>query len=156
MCHRFKVRFGKPEKGSITVDIKSMEQQLLFIASSIPYNSFFELVDALIVLINGYSETIVRWNTEPIEYEFNLSRNNDEITLEVVRFPDSRKIQSQGEVVFRINDSYELIVLPFWRALRQMEFCDNFEEQWGRTWPKREMMLLNKLIEGFRRCTNEA
>lgn len=141
------VRFGIAQHGSMPVKITNSNRQICFTASYVPYDSMLELIDALILSLKGHNQKIARWNTEPIEYEFIFSRNCEHLTLDILNFPDCRRKQSQGELLLKVCDSPIAIVLPFWRALREVENRSSFEQQWQRVFPKREMRLLEEGIK---------
>ncbi|WP_413200218.1 hypothetical protein [Nostoc piscinale] len=146
MTRAFKVDFSCPEHGWITVEMFSQEQQLLFSASYTPENSLCELLDALIALLNGQHQAVVRWNTEPIRYEFIFAQNDKQLTLDVVKLANLPINQQQNELVFKVKSSCISMVLAFWRALRHLESYENFAQHWVRSFPKREMRLLEKSI----------
>ncbi|MCC5638232.1 hypothetical protein LC593_20820 [Nostoc sp. CHAB 5844] len=150
MTQTFKVCFSYPEHGWITVEIFSKEKQLLFPVSYTPYNSFVELLDALITILSGRDQAVVRWNTEPIKYKFLFAKNDEQLTLEIIKIVDLQKKTLQNEVLFNINSLDIFIVLQFWRALRHLETYKNFEKQWGLAFPKREMRLLEKCIQNYK------
>ncbi|ALF56527.1 hypothetical protein ACX27_23665 [Nostoc piscinale CENA21] len=93
---------------------------------------------------------MVRWNTEPIRYEFLFAQNDKKLTLDVVKLSNLPINQQRNELVFKVNSSCISMVLSFWRALRHLESYENFALHWGRVFPQREMRLLEKLILEFR------
>lgn len=147
MAQEFKIFFSYPEHGWITVEICSQDKHLLFPASYTPYNSFFELLDALIAVVSGRDRAVVRWNTELIKYEFIFAKEDEELVLVIEKLIDN---QHQNEVVLKISSLDIYLVLPFWRALRRLETYDNFEQQWRLAFPKREMRLLENKLQIYK------
>lgn len=148
----FRVSFSKPEHGSMIVEVGCKEKNLFFVASYLPYCSIFDLVEGLIMFIKTSDTRIIKWNTEPVEYEFIFAKFENKTTFEVKRFPDSRRNEFEiDEVLFRKNGSDKSIVIPFWRALRRLETYSDFENNWRRVFPKREMELLNKYIRDLKK-----
>ncbi|OCQ97210.1 hypothetical protein BCD64_14945 [Nostoc sp. MBR 210] len=94
---------------------------------------------------------MVRWTTEPVRYEFIFAQNDKKLTLDVVRLSNLPINQQRTELVFKANSSCISMVLAFWRALRHLESYENFAQHWGRSFPKREMRLLEKSILEVRR-----
>jgi hypothetical protein len=74
MPDRFHARFELPAVGSLPVTLTANGDSLSFIASHTPYDSLSDLVTALISIVLTSSVDIsVRWNTEPVEYEFRFA-----------------------------------------------------------------------------------
>jgi hypothetical protein len=150
MSQKFKVHFGESGAGSLAVSIGKNEQIVYFHASSFLYPSLWELIESLRSLINieyKVNRQVVRWATEPIEYEFIFDRQYDRVSLEILEFSNSTRIKGVSKSIFKINESVESIVLPFWRALRELETRHDFERQWQRPFPKLEMKKLNREID---------
>ncbi|OUL35103.1 hypothetical protein BV372_12160 [Nostoc sp. T09] len=135
MLQRFQFCFECPAHDWIFVKVLSQEQQLSFIASYTPYNSFIELIDALLIFLKRSDRTVVRWNTELIEYDFHFYNNDQQAMLDIVKLTDCQINSLANELVFRINSSPIFIALSFWRALRHLETDSNFEQKWGRAFP---------------------
>uniref|UniRef100_A0A0C1N5B2 Uncharacterized protein n=1 Tax=Tolypothrix bouteillei VB521301 TaxID=1479485 RepID=A0A0C1N5B2_9CYAN len=89
----------------------------------------------------------MRWNTEPIEYEFIFSESDGQAQLEVVEYANSKRIKGKSQTVFHLNGSRKFLVLPFWRALRDVETRIAFEQKWQRSFPKLGMQQLGQQIQ---------
>lgn len=146
MSENFRVSFGDVKHGWMPVNLITNNQQFSFIASYTPYDSIAELVEALSSFIQRGYPKIVRWNTEPTEYEFIFSESNNQGMLKVLEYTNRQKFQNLEQIVFTFCSSRVLLVIPFWRALRDVETRYNFEKNWQRAFPKREMQLLKEQI----------
>jgi hypothetical protein len=145
-----KIYFENIGEGNLQVKLKLEEQILVFIASYIPYNSFLELVDSLIaVLTQKKIDTTVRWNTEPVEYEFQFSGFINNLSFAVKKYPDSRRKTDAEKLVFSMTGSELEIVLPFWRALRQFQGHPSNFCKWKHSFPSGQMSRLNELFENY-------
>ncbi len=131
MFQRLQVRFGTADNGSLPVTLTTIDQQLTFIASYIPYDSLGNLVASLTGLLNVDGSTSVIWNTEPTEYDFLFMAKGNEITLSVVEFPSARRTRDGGRVVLTPHASRQGLVLGFWRALRGLQTDEAFEQHWN-------------------------
>ena len=148
MSDSFRVRFEDISAGGLPVTLDAADEHLSFLASPIPYDSLAELVTALItVLAADTAQNTVRWNTEPVEYEFQFSIKNGGILLIIEQFPDSTRQDNTGQIAFTVHGSRIAIVLPFWRALRNMESKDG--EIWQRyhPFPTSDMRKLGQHIQ---------
>jgi hypothetical protein len=143
--NKLKVEFDEPNVGGIWLTLKYGAETVNISATYI-YNSFFPLVEALYRLKNAPGEGTVVWQCEPSEYEFQFSRQNLTISLQVLLFPDSsRSIFDKQEPKLSITGSYNEVCLPFWRALRQLQgrySDDEWEVRWQSPFPRRELDLL--------------
>ncbi|MEH1943425.1 MAG: hypothetical protein V7L01_24835 [Nostoc sp.] len=152
MSENFRVRFGDINHGWMPVNLITNEQKFSFIASYIPYDSLAELVEALSLFLQlGYSK-IVRWNAEPIDYEFLFSESNEQAMLRVIEYTNQLRVKNAKEVVFTFSGSRISLVIPFWRALRDIETRHGFEQKWQRPFPKQGMQLLKEQIHRQQHC----
>jgi hypothetical protein len=144
----FRVRFGDMLADGLPVTLDAANHRLSFLASPIPYNSLADLVTALItVLVADTVQIAVRWNSEPVEYEFQFSVENSAILFRIDQFPDSTRQHNTGQIVFTVHGSRAAIILPFWRALRSME--SKVYETWQRhhPFPTSDMRKLDRHIQ---------
>jgi len=148
MSDTFRVRFGDMLISGLPVTLDAGNDHLSFLASPIPYDSLADLVTALITVLVAHTIQIaVRWNTEPIEYEFQFSVENDSILLRIEEFPDSTRQRNTGQIVFTVHGSRAAIVLPFWRALRAMESMNHGTWQRHHPFPTSDMRKLDRHIQ---------
>jgi hypothetical protein len=148
MSSRFHVRFKKPIADGLPIKLQTGDAILSFIASHTPYDSLSELVVALItVAASKYVHALVRWSTEPIAYEFHFAGDSSAITLTVLRYPSHSRQRDRRQIVFAVSGQRSDIVLPFWRALRQIESQRITVEQWQHPFPSSELQKLGVHIE---------
>ena len=148
MSDSFRVRFGIMLADTLPVTLDAGNDHLSFLASPIPYDSLADLLSALItVLVADSVQIAVRWNTEPIEYDFEFSVENSSILLRIEEFPDSTRQRNTGQVVFSVHGSRAAIVLPFWRALRTMESKNHGMWQRHHPFPTSDMRKLERHIQ---------
>ncbi|BAY76926.1 hypothetical protein NIES25_33840 [Nostoc linckia NIES-25] len=149
MYKNFCVRFGDVNHGWLTVKLITQEQELSFAASYTPYDSLSELVDGLSLFLQTGASKLVRWNTEPIEYEFIFSKCDEQAQLQVLEYASSQQNQGTAKAVFKFSGSRESLTLAFWRALRDLETRVGFEQEWHRSFPKHGMQLLGQQIHNL-------
>ena len=148
MSNSFRVLFDDLLAGGLPVTLDAADEYLSFLASPIPYDSLADLVTALItVLVADAAQIAVRWNTEPIEYEFQFSIKNGAILLKIEQFANSTRQNNAGQIAFTAYGSRRAIVLPFWRALRNMESRDGKIWQQYHPFPTSDMRKLDQHIE---------
>ena len=140
---RLRVKFDDPGEGWIGMTIQSdgispFNQSF----SYTPYDSFFELITAVAMVSKGDGEWVAHWNAEPIEYEFQLQRTQDEVHLRIQRHADNQRQKGQEEAVFTASGDFSGIALPFWRALQNLRSRFSVEEldrRWHRKFPVAEL-----------------
>jgi hypothetical protein len=146
-----KIYFGDVEEGNLPIKIESEHQSLLFTASYIPYDSFSELVHSLIsVLTCKNIDVNIRWNTEPVEYEFHFSGDLNNVFFVIREYADSRRIIGRESQVFYADGSRLEIVLPFWRTLRRFQSYPENINKWKHSFSFREMDRLNEIIKDLK------
>ena len=144
MPDRFRVRFELPAVGSLPVALTANGDSVSFIASHTPYDSLSNLVAALItIVLTDTVDISIRWNTEPVEYEFRFETDANDIILSVIRWPDSTRLRESSQSAFTARGSRMDIVLPFWRALRRLESQATTRWEWQHPFPDRDMQKFN-------------
>lgn len=146
---KMKVCLGPPESGWLRVELSLDDQVYKFHPSYVPYDSITELVSALLKILTGYDKAIVRWNDEPVEREFVFDVAGERIDFRVYLINETA-IEKQREEVFSFSGSVYEVIRPFWKALRDMESMQSLEEyekQWHRPFPEREIMELTKRVK---------
>jgi hypothetical protein len=147
MPDRFRVRFELPARGSLPVTLTANGDSLSFLASHTPYDSLSDLVTALISIVLTDSVDIsVRWNTEPVEYEFRFATEGSDISLRVIQWPDWTRVRENSQSALTVRGSQMEIVLPFWRGLRHLESQASSRWEWQYLFPERDMRKLDKHI----------
>lgn len=145
---RFRVRFESPKTGSMSVTLSQGDDVLTFTASV--YHSIGDLVGALsrIALLDTYHSSVL-WYTEPGEYEFRFDIKSERTTFMVVEWPDDdgrRLDYGNGRIALNVQGSRSEIVLPFWRALRQLESQITDRWEWNEPFPTHDMLELTKQV----------
>ena len=85
---------------------------------------------------------------EPIESEFCFRRKGALVSLDILEFPDQRRVV-QPTSRFKIKGTYEEVALPFWRALRSLQgrfSADELNTRWHRNFPWKEIQVLTSML----------
>jgi hypothetical protein len=154
MEQSLQVNFESPQSGWMSLSLESGDQRFIRVISWTPYDSVKELIEALLLLLKEEGERIVRWNSEPEEFDFRLKREEDSVSLEIVRYQDHRRLDSTSQVLFSVESSNVDICIPFWKALRDLRrriARDEFDKNWRRPFPYQELNQLTKSIKAERR-----
>jgi hypothetical protein len=149
MMSSLQVNFMLAGMGSMEVALRSGldQQDCSFVASYIPYDSVFELVVGLIAIVRGEGSAVARWNTEPIEYDMELSAVGDQAGIVVAQYIAHSRQQSARQQLFEFRGSRRAVIQPFWRALRRLESDPAYEQVWSRPFPSRDLRQLAQYLE---------
>jgi hypothetical protein len=151
----FRVSFNSPQSGWMSLSLKEGEQGLVAAVSYTPYDSLRALIEALRAMLEESSQQLtVKWNCEPDELDFQLRAEADRVSLEVLHFPDHRRIKGTSRTLFSLTGPKLELCLPFWRALRSLHRdieTDEFDRNWQRPFPKSEMQHLTESVRAFKR-----
>jgi hypothetical protein len=145
MTDLFQVEFGRVSHGWMPVTISYGDKQLSFLASYTPVDSLTELVEALISALTFSETRIVRWNTEPIMFDFTFSIFQELAKLEVRKYPDHLR-PPDVPAIFSIQAERVDLVTPYCRALKRLETQDDINSQWRHPFPTRQMRHLEELL----------
>jgi hypothetical protein len=153
MSQTLEVSLESPQHGFMSLRLKAAGQSFVTVVSYTPYDSLRDLVEALTSFIDSDCDVLVRWNSEPDEYDFKLSARGDAVSLDVVHYPDHRRSIETGEAVFSFRGTKAGLCLPFWRELRDLQSRaarDEFDRQWRRPFPERELQKLTERVGRLR------
>ena len=149
MFSTLRVAFDDPSDGWVGLKLMNAGEEIEIIASYTPHKSFLDLVNALYSVFLYEGEWRVVWNEEPMESEFLFRRNGSVVYLELLRFPDHRRVL-QAISSFKLQGSYEEVALPFWRALRNLQgrfSCAELNIRWHRDFPWKEIEELTSMLK---------
>lgn len=153
MNQTLRVSLESPQHGFMSLRLSSGQESFVAVVSHTPYDSLRDLVEALSAVLAGDDDVIVKWNGEPEEFDFKLAARGDSVRLDVIRYPDHRRLPETSDVIFSFRGSKLNMCRPFWRELRGLHrrtAQDEFDRQWRRAFPEREMQELTKSIRAFK------
>lgn len=120
MRQELKTSFDTPEHGWLCIRLDSGDQHLELPVSYTPFDFLSELVRALLNLSDGFDAN-ANCSYNPDRYEFHFRSSNHDTQFDVVSYPDARRAESSGEVIFFFEGIATDICLAFWRALRELQ-----------------------------------
>ena len=126
---KLKVEFGQPEHGWLPVDIQLRDFKLNFEASDVPINPIDQLILALSEITKGIKAE-VWWHLEPSGYYFDFDKLDSSYILTILF---EKAVNTDKEIVFQIEGSYEALILPFFRAIKKFVSLAYDEPHWPKT-----------------------
>jgi hypothetical protein len=91
----------------------------------------------------------VKWNSEPDEYDFRFEASAHAVRLDVIHYPDHLRIGDTATIAFSFKGSKLEMCRSFWQELEDLRSRteqDEFDRQWRRDFPERELQELTKRI----------
>jgi hypothetical protein len=153
MNQKLQVSLESPQHGFMSLRLKVGDESFVTVVSHTPYDSLRDLVEALSAVLDSDCEVTVKWNSEPEEYDFRFAALAGYVSLDVIYYVDHRRLSVIGGVVFSFRGSKLEVCLLFWeelRGLRSRTVQDEFDRQWRREFPERELNELTKRIRSFK------
>ncbi|HYG79259.1 MAG TPA: hypothetical protein VD861_02665 [Pyrinomonadaceae bacterium] len=141
------VSLESPQHGFMSLRLKAAGQNFVTVVSHAPYDSLRDLIAALSAVLDGDCEPTVNWNSEPDEYDFRFQARGDRLQLEVIHYPDHRKLPETASTVFSFRGPKTDACRSFWEELRDLRSRaarDEFDRQWRRDFPERELQELTE------------
>jgi hypothetical protein len=127
---KLKIEFGKPQYDWLPVRLAINDFQLEFSASGVLYDPLADLVACLLLVAKGVDAS-VDWWLEPAEVSFRFAIQPAGIQIKVLESDDIHSAHPLPErQLVCMEDSYEAMLLPFWRALRKLKPTDFGGEAW--------------------------
>lgn len=126
------IRFtlSRPSNGWLSVHLGVGDKAVDFSASDVPNNPIEELIDAIHCAL-GNRDATVWWHLEPGGYYFEFSPVGNETTLRILFSGDS-DLEHRSELL-SIQAPTKQLLVPFWRALRQLQSINAEEPHWPET-----------------------
>ena len=154
MNQQLRISLESPQHGFMSLRLSDETESFVAVVSHEPYDSVRDLMSALCDVLAGDCEAIIKWNSEPEEFDFRLAAHDDSVQLEIIRYPDHRRLMELSSTVFSVRGSKLEMCWPFWKELRGLHrrtAQDEFDRQWRREFPEREMQELTKRIRSLKR-----
>ena len=152
---KLKVEFAAPEHGWTVVNLYAGHNSYQFVPSYVPYDSFGELLKALLNIIDGAPQAVVRWNDEPVEHKFVFSSDGKHVNFKVYEIIKSVIAGNVDQERFSFVGSLYNVLRPFWKGLRDMQSRQSAEElkrHWQRSFPESE---ISELTVKLKRLEND-
>jgi cold shock CspA family protein len=137
----------------MSLRLRAGRRQFIAVMAHAPYDSLADLTTALASVVEGAPQATVKWNAEPEQFDFEFTRDGEEMEFKVTRFRGHRRLQEGRRVVFSYQGSTLEICEAFRHELSQLSVrgeTDEFEQNWKRAFPLRELQHLTKAVEAFR------
>jgi hypothetical protein len=153
MNQKLRVSLESPQHGFMSLRLSTGKESFVTVVSCTPYDSLRDLIAALCGVLESDYEAIVKWNSEPEEFDFKLAARGDAVQFDIIRYPDHRRSQKLSSTVFSFRGSKLETCWPFWKELRDLHrrtVQDEFDRQWRREFPEREMQELTKRIRSLK------
>ena len=154
MKQKLFVSLESPQHGFMSLRISGGEESFVAVVCRAPYDSLRDLIKALCDVLKGAGDRLIKWNGEPEEFDFKLTAQEDSLKLDIIRYPDHRRSPETSSAVFSFRGSSLDVCWPFWKELRDLQrrtTQDEFDRQWKREFPEKEMQELTKEIRSLKR-----
>jgi hypothetical protein len=142
---QFHISLESPQCGFMALAVWGGGAEVRYGAAHAPYDSLGDLLRGVAALREGAESLAVKWNTEPEEYDWLISRQGEAVELKIVRYPDHRRAADESSEIF----AYRVPLEEFCRAveaeareLQARSERDVFESNWRRPFPKQELAAL--------------
>ncbi len=114
-----RIRFGAPRSNWIPLGVSSRSIAFDEVLSSVPSDPLRGIADAALAAAGGQSGGCVLF-AGPEEYALAFQPAARGIRLEIVRWPDHRREEGRGALVFQATGSPATVLVPVWRGLREL------------------------------------
>ncbi len=145
---KLKVRFGIPKNGWITILLDNYKTQLSLDISYTPFHFLEELIEAIIKVFSSENAK-ARGNYNPENYEFNFQIEDKDVILQVLEFPDHKRLEDSGNLLFEhIGDKTE-ICKSFWRGFKDLSgriSAAEYKQHFHREFPEKDLIFLSEKL----------
>jgi hypothetical protein len=149
-CSPLVVRFGNPQSGWMPLEIHTPHEQFNVFISCTPNDFLLELTTALSLAMQGVEGTALA-SCEPTTYELAISPlpQIGMFQIKLAKYPSWKRSQSNVSEILALHGSMRDVILPFWRALRNMSSrlsAEEFQNAFHRDFPESCLRRLTELI----------
>lgn len=134
-----KIEFNLGDHGWLDICILEQDKRLTIPASYLS-DSIKEMIDSLCIFIEGSSEVIFRFQTEPGEYRFRLKDNGEVCLFEIYEFNTtfSRDELQDGKCIVSTRIEADKLINKFYREIFKLKEIEEneFKSRWGYDFPK--------------------
>lgn len=142
MSAEFEVSFNSPQCGWMSIGLKGESGEFRTTTAYAPHtNALGDLMEALAAVpgesAKDFSRTL-RWNRDPEEYDFVVSRKGPVATVEVFEYPTGERDPDQKKLVFTHSGDPKATVREFYNTFSQLyeeRGVDDFKENWHQEFP---------------------
>jgi len=149
-----KVEFSMPQNGWIELTVATPAQSLREVVSYTPNDFVLELTTALSLAMQGcQGEAIAHCEPTTFSLTFSPSNREDVLLLQILKYADWQRNGHSASVVLAIEASKLNVVLPFWRALRQLEgqvSATQYREAMRMDFPSTALQRLTQVVSALR------
>lgn len=154
MKEELEVSFNSPQCGWMSIGLDGRSGEFRTTTAHSPHtNALAELMDALAAIAADSGESssyTLKWNRDPEEYDFVLSRSGDQATVEVFEYPTGERDPVSRELVFSHTGEALQTVGAFFETFRQLyeeRGVDDFAENWHQEFPYSSYENLRRSID---------
>jgi hypothetical protein len=143
-----KIAFGIARDGWLPVAVVAESRQFDFSVSYTPYDFLSDLIGALSGTLTCDGTYVATISEGPVLSDWTFQRASDIVELSIVS-DTGRNARSRSRKLLEQSGGMSAIVLPFWRALREVESrqqAQHFEAQWRRAFPSVELEKLTAQV----------
>lgn len=133
------ITLGQPEHGWLPVALTVEAFELALDVSDVPVNPLEELGQALRLVVQG-GAGVVCWHLEPSWYQFRFAPGGKEVEFSVWTGPSYH--QQDIELLY-YKGTFDAVVLPFYRALKQFATRSFTDHDWPALDPEKLQRLTN-------------
>jgi len=140
---KLKIEFGQPLNGWLPVDFRHGDFELQFTTSNIPNNPIDQLISSIRQITKGIASSF--WcHQEPEGYFFDFIKVGNEYKVSIYF---AKRETADKVLIYKIQGSYEEIVMPFYRSIKNFSTITIEELHWVKT-NEKEIELLTKIVKG--------
>ncbi|MEM1054222.1 MAG: hypothetical protein AAGI52_01745 [Bacteroidota bacterium] len=153
MSSVLRLRFGTAQHGWLPVLLEVEGQTHAFQASHVPFDFVGEVTEAASVFLSTGADTLARMSEEPGMIDWRFGSEGERAVLRIVTFSSGTRTEAEGVVTAEVFGSSLGLVVPVWRALRDLESRvedEDYRLHWGEPFPSEALARLTTRIEAAR------
>lgn len=151
---QMKVQFGTAKNGWLPCRIRTESQEYEIDISYMPNDFMLELTNSLHGALSSKGTSTATSPSEPIEHEWIFYRIQDSVVFTLKEYPGSSREKGIGRDVFQHSGSTLDVILPFWRALKELSgrkrkegFHTHWTQHWAHPFPTKSLEDLSEKLE---------
>lgn len=139
------VSFNSPQCGWMSIGFDDGRSEFHTTTAHAPHGSALPELMSILTKIadpaSAQSEYLLKWNRDPEEFDFQFTRNDGSLLIEIYQYPTEERDAAERQLVFSHTGTVDDVLSSFAATFEQLyedRDTDEFEFNWRQPFPYKE------------------
>jgi hypothetical protein len=153
MSGKLEISFNSPQCGWMSIGFSDALTEFHTTTAHAPHElalpELLRILTALLDASSAENEYLLEWNRDPEEFDFRFIRDDNDLTLEIYKYPTEERDTNERELVFAHQGKVRELCAAFAATFEQLyadRDTDEFEFNWRQRFPLAEFEEFKKRL----------